>query len=90
MGLLTGDVTLNKDASVLVMTTEILRSMLYRYRFFNDVFYPRVKLVKIKILGLESLRDLDLDKTMKILLQRRRVAEGNRMGDFRRDPLHEG
>ena len=30
VGLLTGDVTINKDASCLVMTTEILRNMLYR------------------------------------------------------------
>ena len=29
MGLLTGDVTINPTASCLVMTTEILRSMLY-------------------------------------------------------------
>ncbi len=29
MGLMTGDVTINPDASCLVMTTEILRSMLY-------------------------------------------------------------
>ncbi|GMR35409.1 hypothetical protein PMAYCL1PPCAC_05604, partial [Pristionchus mayeri] len=39
IGLLTGDVTLNPRASVLVMTTEILRSMLYRKQteFFNQV-----------------------------------------------------
>ena len=30
VGILTGDVSLNRDASVLIMTTEILRSMLYR------------------------------------------------------------
>ena len=30
VGLMTGDVTLNEDASCIVMTTEILRSMLYR------------------------------------------------------------
>ena len=30
VGLMTGDVTLNPDATVLVMTTEILRNMLYR------------------------------------------------------------
>ena len=29
VGILTGDVTLNRDASVLIMTTEILRTMLY-------------------------------------------------------------
>lgn len=30
VGLMTGDVTCNPDASILVMTTEILRSMLYK------------------------------------------------------------
>ena len=30
VGLMTGDVTINPDASCLVMTTEILRSMLYK------------------------------------------------------------
>ncbi|OHS98808.1 DEAD/DEAH box helicase family protein [Tritrichomonas foetus] len=30
VGLLTGDVSLNKDASCIIMTTEILRSMLYK------------------------------------------------------------
>jgi superfamily II RNA helicase len=30
VGLMTGDVTLNHNASVMIMTTEILRSMLYR------------------------------------------------------------
>lgn len=32
VGLITGDVTQNQSSSCLVMTTEILRSMLYRYR----------------------------------------------------------
>lgn len=31
VGLLTGDVTISPNAPVVVMTTEILRSMLYRY-----------------------------------------------------------
>jgi len=30
VGLITGDVTINPTASVLIMTTEILRNMLYR------------------------------------------------------------
>lgn len=30
MGIITGDVTIKPDASCLVMTTEILRNMLYR------------------------------------------------------------
>ena len=33
VGLLTGDSALNKDAQVLIMTTEILRNMLYQ-RYF--------------------------------------------------------
>lgn len=30
MGLMTGDVTINENAACIVMTTEILRSMIYR------------------------------------------------------------
>ena len=30
VGLITGDISVNSDASCLIMTTEILRSMLYR------------------------------------------------------------
>lgn len=30
VGLLTGDSAVNKDAQILIMTTEILRNMLYR------------------------------------------------------------
>uniref|UniRef100_A0AC35TI48 Superkiller viralicidic activity 2-like 2 n=1 Tax=Rhabditophanes sp. KR3021 TaxID=114890 RepID=A0AC35TI48_9BILA len=50
VGLMTGDVTLNPDASVLVMTTEILRSMLYRgseilrevgWVVFDEIHYMR-------------------------------------------------
>lgn len=33
VGLMTGDVTINEDAGCVVMTTEILRSMLFRYAF---------------------------------------------------------
>lgn len=36
VGLLTGDSAVNKDAQVLIMTTEILRNMLYqRYTCFS-------------------------------------------------------
>lgn len=35
VGLLTGDVSLNPSASVVIMTTEILRSMLYRFEMIN-------------------------------------------------------
>jgi ATP-dependent RNA helicase DOB1 len=52
VGLMTGDVTINPNASVLVMTTEILRSMLYRgsevmrevkWVVFDEVHYMRDK-----------------------------------------------
>ena len=52
VGLMTGDVTINPSASVLVMTTEILRSMLYRgseimrevaWVIFDEVHYMRDK-----------------------------------------------
>ena len=50
VGLMTGDVTINPNASCLVMTTEILRSMLYRgsevmrevaWVIFDEVHYMR-------------------------------------------------
>lgn len=52
VGLMTGDVTLNPDASCIVMTTEILRSMLYRgseimrevgWVIFDEIHYMRDK-----------------------------------------------
>lgn len=52
VGLMTGDVTINPEASCLVMTTEILRSMLYRgsevmrevaWVIFDEVHYMRDK-----------------------------------------------
>ena len=52
VGLMTGDVTLNPNASVMVLTTEILRSMLYRgselvkavkWVVFDEVHYLRDK-----------------------------------------------
>ena len=52
VGLMTGDVTLNETASCLVMTTEILRSMLYRgsevmrevaWVVFDEIHYMRDK-----------------------------------------------
>lgn len=51
-GLMTGDTTINPDASCLVMTTEILRSMLYRgseimrevaWVIFDEIHYMRDK-----------------------------------------------
>lgn len=50
VGLMTGDVTLNPDASVIIMTTEILRSILYRgselvrevqWVIFDEIHYMR-------------------------------------------------
>ena len=50
VGLMTGDVTINPQASCLVMTTEILRSMLYRgseimrevaWVVFDEIHYMR-------------------------------------------------
>jgi ATP-dependent RNA helicase DOB1 len=52
VGLMTGDVTINPEASCLVMTTEILRSMLYRgsevmrevaWVIFDEIHYMRDK-----------------------------------------------
>ncbi|KAI8919548.1 rRNA-processing arch domain-containing protein [Entophlyctis helioformis] len=52
VGLMTGDVTINANASCLVMTTEILRSMLYRgsevmreiaWVIFDEIHYMRDK-----------------------------------------------
>ncbi|GMM50196.1 ATP-dependent RNA helicase [Starmerella bacillaris] len=52
VGLMTGDITINPDASCLVMTTEILRSMLYRgsevmrevaWVVFDEIHYMRDK-----------------------------------------------
>ena len=56
VGLLTGDVSLRPEASCLIMTTEILRSMLYRgadiirdiewvkgFLFLNSNFHPLFK-----------------------------------------------
>lgn len=52
VGLMTGDVSINPDASCLVMTTEILRSMLYRgseivrevgWIIFDEIHYMRDK-----------------------------------------------
>ena len=50
VGLMTGDVTINPSASCLVMTTEILRSMLYKgseimrevqWVIFDEIHYMR-------------------------------------------------
>lgn len=38
VGLLTGDSAINKDAQIVIMTTEILRNMLYQ-RYFSFGLY---------------------------------------------------
>ena len=52
MGLITGDVSINQNASCLVMTTEILRNMLYKgsqiiretaWVIFDEIHYMRDK-----------------------------------------------
>lgn len=52
MGLMTGDVTINPNANCIVMTTEILRSMIYRgsellrevaWVIFDEVHYMQVR-----------------------------------------------
>jgi ATP-dependent RNA helicase DOB1 len=52
VGLMTGDITINPNAGCLVMTTEILRSMLYRgselmrevgWVIFDEIHYMRDK-----------------------------------------------
>jgi ATP-dependent RNA helicase DOB1 len=39
VGLMTGDVSLNPNANCIVMTTEILRSMIYRYTHTHTHIY---------------------------------------------------
>lgn len=39
VGLMTGDITINPSATVLIMTTEILLSMLYRWAFLAIVLF---------------------------------------------------
>jgi ATP-dependent RNA helicase DOB1 len=54
VGLMTGDVTINPNANCIVMTTEILRSMIYRgsellrevaWVIFDEVHYMQVRMV---------------------------------------------
>jgi ATP-dependent RNA helicase DOB1 len=59
VGLMTGDITINPEASCLVLTTEILRSMLYhcsevvaeaRIIIFDEIHYIKVMLMSCKVL----------------------------------------
>jgi ATP-dependent RNA helicase DOB1 len=51
VGLLTGDIAINPEASCLVMTTEILRSMLYQgseiVREANLIVYDEIHYIKV-------------------------------------------
>jgi hypothetical protein len=55
VGLMTGDITINPSATALVMTTEILRSMLYRVctksLLFSSVFPIEHNLTNIFLIG---------------------------------------
>lgn len=53
VGLVTGDVTINPTASVLIMTTEILRNMLYRGSevCFISLFYDYINFMIIKYIN---------------------------------------
>ena len=46
VGLMTGDVSVNPNAQIMVMTTEILRSMLYRYQ----LLLPSAQTNKFKVI----------------------------------------
>ena len=41
VGLMTGDVSINQHARCIVMTTEILRSMLYRWVSIGNIFLSK-------------------------------------------------
>lgn len=54
VGLMTGDITINPSATCLIMTTEILRSMLYRgsevmrevaWVIYDEIHYMRYRIV---------------------------------------------
>ena len=52
VGLMTGDVSIRPNATCVVMTTEILRSMLYRYtRPAKQTNYPGLKLIRYQLHG---------------------------------------
>lgn len=77
MGILTGDVQINPEASCLIMTTEILRSMLYRgadlirdveFVIFDEVHY---------------VNDQEVSKSVCLLINQRidqAMIERRRMG----------
>ena len=62
VGLMTGDVTIAPTASCLIMTTEILRSMLYR----GSEVLREVGWVRIRVIG-ESVLEIMSGTTIRIL-----------------------
>lgn len=79
MGILTGDVQINPEASCLIMTTEILRSMLYRgadlirdveFVIFDEVHYVNDQEVSK---GAFLLVDQRIDQAM---IERCRMGRG--------------
>lgn len=65
VGLMTGDITINPSATCLIMTTEILRSMLYRgsevMREVAWVIYDEIHYMRYIALSLSSSTLLFLD-----------------------------
>lgn len=57
VGILTGDVQINPEASCLIMTTEILRSMLYKVGIVVDV--SRIVMLTKCIQGADLIRDVE-------------------------------
>jgi len=79
VGILTGDVQINSEANCLVMTTEILRSMLYKgadlirdveFVIFDEVHY--VNDAEVRLTLPRTLLHTDLADT-----ERRRLGRGN-------------
>lgn len=79
MGILTGDVQINPEANCLIMTTEILRSMLYKgadlirdveFVIFDEVHY--VNDAEVRIMLPRKLLRADHTK-----IERRRLGRGH-------------
>ena len=67
VGLMTGDITINPDASCLVMTTEILRSMLYhgseivrevQLLVYDEIHYIKVRIAQLPMPSCACILDL--------------------------------
>ncbi|CAE6411975.1 unnamed protein product [Rhizoctonia solani] len=88
VGLMTGDVTINPTASCLVMTTEILRSMLYRgseimrevaWVIFDEIHYMRDAGIYLVVNEKSEFREDNFQKAMGKL--------ASMQGDDPADPL---